>query len=390
MRVLLISHTCQSRTEGQPKAEWLGRRPGLELCVLTPDRWQHYGKPRLADPTPGASYRMEVGKVRWPWVPGAQFYLHYYPALERLLQTFRPDVIDLWEEPWALVSAHTSRLRNRVCPHVPIISETEQNIFKKLPPPFESFRAYVLRQAALLVGRSHEAVEAARRKGYCGPAEVVPNGVDPALFRPLDREACRREVLPEAFRGDFVAGYVGRLVPEKGLADLVDALPQAGPGVRLLLVGDGPMRDELTARAAALGLSDRVCVLPARPLETLPSVMNALDVLVLPSRTTARWKEQFGRVLIEAHCCGTPVIGSDSGAIPDVVGEGGLVVPEQNPAALGAALRRLADGPAMSRAMGEAGRRAALENCTWEQVAGRMAALYERVLQPAREAVLTA
>ncbi len=67
--------------------------------------------------------------------------------------------------------------------------------------------------------------------------------------------------------------------------------------------------------------------------------MNAIDVFVLPSRTTPRWKEQFGRVIIEAQACGTPVIGSDSGAIPEVVGKGGWIVPERDPPGLANALR---------------------------------------------------
>jgi len=67
VKVLLISHTCQSRTEGQPKAEILGIMPGIELKVLVPDRWRHYGKPRSADLPRTGSLDREVGKVAWPW-----------------------------------------------------------------------------------------------------------------------------------------------------------------------------------------------------------------------------------------------------------------------------------------------------------------------------------
>ena len=114
-----------------------------------------------------------------------------------------------------------------------------------------------------------------------------------------------------------MVGYVGRLVEEKGLADAVDALLRCPPAVRLVLVGAGPYQSALQARIARLQLLDRVVFLAKRPLEQLPPLMNALDVLLLPSRTTSRWKEQFGRVIIEAHACGIPVIGSDSGAIPE-------------------------------------------------------------------------
>jgi glycosyltransferase involved in cell wall biosynthesis len=108
--------------------------------------------------------------------------------------------------------------------------------------------------------------------------------------------------------------------------------------------------------------------------------MNAIDVLALPSRTTASWKEQFGRVLIEANACATPVIGSDSGAIPDVIGQGGLVVPEQNPRALADAIESLAREPERARAMGMAGRAQAEAKYTWGRVAEQMHGIYSRML----------
>lgn len=375
MRVLLISHTCQSRTEGQPKAEMLGKIPGLKLKVLVPDRWRHYGAWRAAEAPETGSFGWEAGRVAWPWAGPAQCFLHWYPELERVLREFRPDVIDLWEEPWGLVSAHTCWLRRRVLPGARIVSETEQNIDKQLPPPFEQLRTYTLRNADFVVGRSREAVEIVRRKGYRGPTEVVPNAVDAALFRPLDREACRSEL---GF-GGFTAGYVGRLVEEKGLMDLVEALRACDPEARAVFVGSGPFREPLQRRAEELGLDTRVHFLPARPLEQLPRLMNALDVLVLPSRTTPRWKEQFGRVLIEAQACGTPVIGSDSGAIPQVVGGGGLVVPERSPAALAGALEVLRVDARRRKELGAQGRRQVEASFTWEQVAARMHAIYRQL-----------
>ena len=187
-RVLLISHTCQSRTEGQPKAERLAQFQDLELRVLVPHRWLHYGKWRTPDIPANPQYQYDVGGVAWPWVGPAQFYLHWYPGLARLLKTFRPDIIDLWEEPWGLVSAHTCWLRNRLLPNTKIVAETEQNIAKRLPPPFEWFRSYTLQNANAVVARNSEAIQVLNSKGYLGPAEVIPNGVDSQLFRPLDRE----------------------------------------------------------------------------------------------------------------------------------------------------------------------------------------------------------
>ncbi len=376
MRVLLISHTCQSRTEGQPKAHCLAAMPDIELRVLTPGRWKHYGQWRRPDPAPDALFHLETGYAALPWAGPAQSYLHFYPGLRRVLQDFQPSIIDLWEEPWSLVSAQACWLRARVLPQAKVISETEQNIDKTLPPPFEQFRHYTLSCADYCVCRNAESLEILRRKGYRGPAEVVPNAVDPALFHPLDRSACRQKLNSAG----FVVGYVGRLVEEKGLLDMVEALAQCPDEVSMLFVGSGPAAAALQQRANDLQLSARVRIMPAIPLEELPDVMNALDVLALVSRTTPRWKEQFGRVIIEAQACGTPVIGSDSGAIPEVVGGGGLIVPEGNPAALAQAIERLLNNPEERARFAQEGQRQVADHYTWQRVAERMAAIYRRLV----------
>jgi len=380
MRVLLISHTCQSRVEGQPKAFEIGRIGSVDLCVLVPDRWKHYGDWREADVPENPPFKFELSPVWWPWTGPGQFYLHWYPGLAKLIKDWRPDIIDLWEEPWGLVSAQACQLRNKHLPTCKILSETEQNIDKTLPPPFESIRSFTLRNTDFAIGRSTEAVDVLRNKGYRGPAEVVPNAVDNVLFRPMDREQCRREL----GLNHFTVGYVGRLVEEKGLADMVDALESLDDQVELLFVGSGPMEQALEARAAEIGRSDSVRIMQSRPLEALPSIMNAIDVLALPSRTTPSWKEQYGRVIIEAHACGTPVIGSNSGAIPDVVGDGGLVVPERDPAALAVAINALRQDPARRQAMGCAGKARVEAECTWTRVAERMAAIYESMMSSGR------
>ncbi len=381
MRVLLISHTCQSRTEGQPKAEILARMPDIELQVLVPDRWKHYGTWRAAD-VPSGSPIFRVGKVAWPWMGPAQFYLHYYPGLRQLLTEFRPDVIDLWEEPWGLVSAQTCRLRNKLLPGTRIVSETEQNLNRRLPPPFERFRSYTLKQADFLVGRSREAVAVAKAKGYAGPAATVPNAVDTQLFRPMDRQECRQRLGWPSDR--FIVGYIGRLVERKGISDLIEAMKHAGEGMLATFIGDGPMDERIEAARREEGLADRLLHVPGKPLAELPTVMNALDVMVLPSWTVPTWKEQFGRVIIESHACGVPVIGTDSGAIPEVIEEGGVVYREREVKGLVDAILRLKREPGLRQAMGAAGLRQVAEKYTWERVAERMAEIYRHCVRRGR------
>jgi glycosyltransferase involved in cell wall biosynthesis len=108
--------------------------------------------------------------------------------------------------------------------------------------------------------------------------------------------------------------------------------------------------------------------------------MAALDCLVLPSRTTARWKEQFGRVLVEAMACGVPVVGSSSGEIPRVIGDAGAVVPEGDAGALTRAVRALADDPAECAALGARGRARVLRDFTQEQIVADTLGFYRELL----------
>lgn len=380
MKVLLISHTCASRLEGQPKARLLAQQPDLDLRVLVPHRWYHYGHWRPAEPPAPAEFICHVEKIRLAWTGPGQWYLHFYPSLKRILKSFRPDIIDLWEEPWGLVSAHACRLRNRFLPNTVIVSETEQNVNKQLPFPFERFRRYTLQNADFAIGRNTESIQVLRAKGYRGQAEVVPNAVDAELFHPMDRNQSR---LAQGIK-PFTIGYVGRLVEEKGLADLVDALSLCDPMVNVAFVGDGPLKSALQQRALNLKVSNRIQFIPAKPLADLPPLMNSLLALALPSRTTPRWKEQFGRVIIEAHACATPVIGSNSGAIPEVINQGGLVVPESNPPALADAINQLLASPSLAASMGAAGRKQVEEQYTWGRVAERMAGIYRSAISAGR------
>ena len=273
-----------------------------------------------------------------------------------------------------MVSVHACWLRNRLLPSTKIVAETEANIPRTHPFPFRQFRSYTLRNTDYAVARQKEGVSVLRAKGYTGPVEVIGNAVDAELFCAQDRAACKRSL---GLSG-FVAGYVGRLVESKGLMELVEAMSILGPnaGVTFAFVGSGPFQGAMEQRIATLGLRNVIRFLPSRKWEELPAVMNALDVLALVSRTTATWKEQFGRVIIEAHACGTPVIGSDSGAIPEVVDQGGLTVREGNAGEIANAIRTLRDDPALRERMGLAGRKQVEDLYTWQRVAERMRDIY--------------
>src|SRR5581483_686430 len=151
----------------------------------------------------------------------------------------------------------------------------------------------------------------------------------------------------------FVVGFAGRLVEEKGLWVLCDAFERLPSDATLLLTGQGPLEAEIRARSQARGWGSRLTITSA-PSVRMADVYNRMDCLVLPSLTTRAWKEQFGRAAVEAMACEVPVIGSDSGEIPNVVGEAGLIVPEGDVARLAGALERLRSSPAERETLGRA------------------------------------
>ena len=169
---------------------------------------------------------------------------------------------------------------------------------------------------------------------------------------------------------------MGRLTPEKGIDVLLQAAAQLPGEWRLRVIGSGPLKDTIPGRAAELGIGDRVTVEPWVPSTEVPNVIRHLDVVAVPSLTTPAWKEQFGRVLTDAMACGVPVVGSDSGEIPHVIGDGGLVTPEGDSTSLSAALARLQGDPQLRRELAARGRARVLAHFTHARIAEQTMAAY--------------
>jgi glycosyltransferase involved in cell wall biosynthesis len=373
MKVLLIAHSCISPFWGVPRAKALTDFPDIKLCVLTPSRWFEYGrwhKPRGVEES-GFSYLSQ--HILFPKSGPAKWYLHIYPKLASLLSSFRPDIVDLWEEPWSMVAFQVACLLSLLRKQTKLLVETEQNIHRNLPPPFESIRKFVFHHSCGVVCRSRGAADVARRCGYQGHMEIIPNGVDVQLFHPDSQPSRKRCKSPDT----FAIAYSGRLIQEKGVDDLIDSLKNLPVSVKCNIAGEGPSENELRKHSVYEGLSDRVRFLGCMERESLPGFYLDNDVLVLPSHSTATWKEQFGRVLAEAQACGIPVVGSDSGAIPEVIGEAGLVYPEGNRRKLSEALQLLIDNEELRIRLGKVGRHQAETLYSWETVGRRYHSMYQ-------------
>lgn len=364
LRVLAISHSATTNGAGRRRYDLIADDPRFSLTLAVPRVWNEYGRAFPAEAST-SGLRLRIEPVRLTRGGPAKWYFHHYPRLSALLSELRPDVVHLWEEPWSIAALQAAWLRDRLLPNAALLLETDQNILRRLPPGFEQVRRHTLARTDLLVARGQDALDVCRRCGFTGPSAFVEYGIADDVFYPRDREDERLNF----GIGGFTIGYVGRLVPEKGLLDVLDAMARCRSPVRFVLLGEGPQKPQLEARAQALGLAERVRFLPPCPPDGVARLISALDVLVLPSRTTRTWKEQFGRVIMEAHACGVPVLGSSSGSIPSVVGNGGWIVPEGDVEALARSLDHLAAAPGEVAAAGARGQHAACNRFAFSAVA---------------------
>ncbi|MGM0386739.1 MAG: glycosyltransferase, partial [Actinomycetota bacterium] len=358
MRVLRVSHSAV--VDAWRERERALSRLGHDVRLLSARRWDEGGavvelRPRTGEPVEGVA---TIG--RHP-----ALFLYDPRPLWRVLGE-RWDVIDLHEEPFALATAEILALRALRRQRAPYVLYSAQNIEKRYPVPFRWFERWALRGAAGLSVCNREAGEICVRKGFPGAPRTIPLGIDLARFTPGTPRPADRQ-------GRVVAGYAGRLAPHKGVDVLLDAV-ERDERLTLRLAGGGPSEQALRSRVAELGVADRVEFLGFLPEEDLPVFYRAVDVLAVPSLPTATWLEQFGRVAVEAMASGTPVVASDSGALPDVVGGAGVLVPPGDAAGLRSALLGFDDDDAVARAR-DAGLARARE-CSWEAVAERYDELY--------------
>ncbi|HYO87057.1 MAG TPA: glycosyltransferase family 4 protein [Candidatus Limnocylindrales bacterium] len=363
MRVLMISKALVVGLY-QRKLELLAER-GIDLLAITPPSWRDERGELALERAYTRGYSLET----LPIANSGDFHLHFYRGLGARLRDFQPDLVHIDEEPYNLAAWQALYHARRA--GAKTIAFSWQNLNRRYPPPFAWGERWMLNRIDGLIAGTDSAAEVWRAKGYTGPLTVIAQfGTDGALFRPAETRPDR----------PFTFGYFGRLVEEKGIRLLLDACAGLDGDWRLLLLGGGPLRGELETRAQQLGMSARVIFQPQVPSTDMPLWYHQIDALALPSLTRPNWKEQFGRVLVEAMASGVPVLGSDSGAIPGVIGSAGLVTPEGDRAALTEALRRLREDATLRAELAAQGRARALAEFSHASVADKTVDFYENIV----------
>jgi glycosyltransferase involved in cell wall biosynthesis len=337
---LAVSHPAVVSVNQEVYRE-LARRE-WDITMVVPSRWRHsYSKTTV---TPRALEGMEASlrptRVAFRGRPQRHFYLAHCRAI---CAAARPDVAFVEAEPYSLAAAQWRRAFKSL--DIPFGVQCYENIDRNLPGPVRWLRAGVLRDAAFVAARSDSAARLVRAWGARGEVDLTPPAVPDWKTVPTPAER------------PFTIGYAGRLVGSKGLTDLLGAVRRLEAPVELVLIGDGELRVQLEGQPIP---GSKVRVERGLTHDQMASGYAELDVLVLPSLSTPTWKEQFGRVIVEALWCGVPVVGSDSGEIPwliELTG-GGLTFPEGDRDQLAAQLTKLREAPALRGDLAKTGRAA--------------------------------
>ncbi|WP_454051174.1 glycosyltransferase [Cellulomonas sp. Marseille-Q8402] len=388
MRVLRISHSAVVTA-------WRGRETalrdrGLTVRTLSARTWEEGGRDVDLEPQPGEDV---VGVRTFGRHPNVFLY-DPRPIWRALGEPW--DVLDLHEEPAALATAEVLLLRALHRVRTPYVLYSAQNLAKRYPPPFRWWERRALRGAGAVSVCNAEAGDVLRGKGLTAPAHVIGLGVEaPSAGLPataVEQQAAHAgpgaqdEGAPTdagvvGAAAPARTGYVGRLLhPHKGLDVLLDAA-EADPRLHVAIAGAGPYEGGLRRRAATPALAGRVAFHGHLAGDALAAFYRELDVLAVPSVAAPGWLEQFGRVAVEAMASGVPVVASDSGALRDVVGGAGVLVPPGDAPALAAALASVALDPDRAAGLRAAGLARAAEY-TWPAIAERYEAMYREVVGP--------
>jgi L-malate glycosyltransferase len=387
LRILIVSHTYIVDLNCEKLKVMAALEPHIQVTVVVPQRWRPGGvQNRLIE-----TRRWQAGTFRV--VPISNFgqnnqgLLCFGLDLITLLRQFRPQIIQVEQGAKSIAYAELITLNRLLKLGAKNLFFTWWNLPYPLKFPVSALEGYNLRHThGILVG-NQDGADILRQRGYAGAMQVMPQlGVDETLFRPQPQPelAMQLGIQPH----EFVVGFVGRFVSEKGLITLCEALA----GIRdrpwkWLLLGRGPLKQTLMEAAATAGIGDRLIWIESVSHEAVPRYINLMNVLVLPSETSQAfttltsqgWKEQFGHVLIEAMACQVPVIGSDSGEIPHVIGEAGLVFPEANAAALRDRLLRLMQQPEWAVALSKSAYDRAMTHYTNRALAQQQLSFYKQL-----------
>jgi glycosyltransferase involved in cell wall biosynthesis len=387
MRILVASHTYIVDLNCEKLRTLAQLQPDIEVTIVVPRRWQPGGvQNKIIESQPKIADNFRVIPVS-NFSQNNQGLLTFGTDVVTLLQNFKPDIIQVEQGSKSLAYAQFITLNNLLNLQAKNIFFTWWNLPYTPKFPISWLEAYNLRNTDGLIAGNQDGVDVLKQRGYRGKYTVLPQlGVDEVLFSPS-----KQPDLAESLgikNDEFIIGFVGRFVEEKGILTLIKAVAKLTGKWKLLLLGRGTLKDKIIAEAQASAIGDRLIMVESVPHDQVVNYINLMNTLVLPSETTYQvktltavgWKEQFGHVLIEAMACQVPVIGSDSGEIPFVIGDAGLTFPEKDAEALAKCLQTLLDNSILAQELGQKGYERVITNYTNKALAQKQLDFYQKLL----------
>ncbi len=310
-----------------------------EIVLISPDKFKELGSQIIGAEAFAGATRCH-GEILRVWSPHTQ--VVWYRGLTKLLrrysknQKYGPVFVLNLAEPYSLTSL-LCWIQARIALGNGMIFSTYalQNIFKNFGIALGLVQRFVFSRCQFILSLGTEQSIVLRRHGFKGTILDFPLWYDSSRFKLTQVDHSRHK----ADRNRINIGFIGSLLAEKGILDIFDALEGlSSPSqfeFHLMVAGRGPLQAQVEMRCAKLSDQGIDCrFLGPLSADEVPHFFDKLDILIVPSRTAPHWKEQFGRVIIEAMACGCSVIGSDSGEIPHVIGQAEHIFKEAQPADL--------------------------------------------------------
>ncbi|MGB5771179.1 MAG: hormogonium polysaccharide biosynthesis glycosyltransferase HpsO [Crocosphaera sp.] len=389
MKILVVSHTYIVDLNCEKLKTLAQLESDNEVIIVVPKKWKPGGVQNNLIET---KLRIEGNFKVIPvsnFSQNNQGLLTFGTDIIKLLRDFRPEIIQVEQGVKSFAYAQLITLNRGLNLGAKNLFFTWWNIPYQSNFPVSYLEKYNLNNTDGLIAGNQDAADILRDHGYNKAVEVMPQlGVDEVLFSPqkqLDL-ALKIGIKDE----DFVIGFVGRFVQEKGILTLLKAVKSLPKKPwKLLLLGRGELKEQIIQEAKTIGIEDKLLMVESVAHEEVPQYINLMNVLVLPSETTYKfktltavgWKEQFGHVLIEAMACKVPVIGSNSGEIPNVIGDAGLIFPEGEHLALQKCLIQLILNPQLKNELAEKGYKRLLNNYTNKALAEKLLSFYKILLK---------
>lgn len=372
-RILIIGHTYNSPIN-RNKFICSSKDERFNLLLLTPRKWNNYlNKSINSEEEKVNNYRAVFCNV---WF-GFHFLIYLIKDLKKIIDDFQPDLIYCEQEPQSFVSFQVSFISRKI----PVIYFSWENINRDdiIYTLFKPLRDFSYRSSVLMTAGSKDAARVMRSHGYKKLILVSPIlGVNENIFIPLKGKKIENNKNSD----HFTIGYIGRFVDEKDVQTLIKAVSLVLKDIKcqLRLIGNGPLKEEYKRLTDNLGLTEIVHFYPPVMHDKIPEIMREFDCLVLPSKTTKKWKEQFGHVIIEAMACGVAVIGSSSGEIPNVIGDAGLIFEEGDSQGLAEKILLLNSDYELRKNLIKKGIERVRQKYTDKSISNNMLAIFEHAL----------